>query len=494
MNRRSEVVTLPKGTRMDFSKFDSSDPAEWVYCAKRFFELNTTPSELRIRLGSFHLRGEALQWFKWMNRVVGWKDWEHFVQAISTPFGPSQFEDFAEILAKLRQTGSLREYQKEFEKYLNRVDGLPEACLISCFIGGLIDEIRVEVKILQPSTLISTMGLARLIEHKLSSKRGRVFTPKSVLLPNTKTQEMKNTPSLPLVKMLSPGEMAERKKKQLCYNCDKEWILGHRCKQKALFLLEECEVECEETERVSPIPEFSTEVSVPETLHISLAALGGSTTPQTMRVTLYIKNQHFTALIDSGSTHNFLHPRLVTRLGCKLENCTDLKVRITDGGSMHSSGFCPSIPARIQQYSGKADFFILKLGGCDEILGMAWFRTLGTVLRDFDNLQMRFTSEGKGVTISGSNSNQIVVIEAQRMERILKGPEPLGFLVTPVETNQMQEVSSELDSLITTLIQCFRNIFEEPTELPPMRNQNHQIPTVPGSSPVNVRPYWYAHF
>lgn len=35
--------------------------------------------------------------------------------------GPSEYTDYDEALAYIRQTGSLREYQKEFERIANRV-------------------------------------------------------------------------------------------------------------------------------------------------------------------------------------------------------------------------------------------------------------------------------------------------------------------------------------------------------------------------------------
>jgi hypothetical protein len=56
-----------------------------------------------------------------------------------------------------------------------------------------------------------------------------------------------------------------------------------------------------------------------EVLEISIAALAGETTPQTMRVTLYIKRQPLMALVDFGSTHNFLHPQVVRRLLCQVD-------------------------------------------------------------------------------------------------------------------------------------------------------------------------------
>lgn len=44
--------------------------------------------------------------------------------------------------------------------------------------------------------------------------------------------------------------MKERLENDLCYNCDKKWGLGHKCKVTQLFIIE-CEVSTNEDE---PIP------------------------------------------------------------------------------------------------------------------------------------------------------------------------------------------------------------------------------------------------
>ena len=49
-------------------------------------------------------------------------------------------------------------------------------------------------------------------------------------------------------------------------------------------------------------------------------------------------------------------------------------------------------------------------------------------------------------------------------------------------------------SIITKVLETYSAIFAEPTERPPERLIDHHIPLLPGSSPVNVRPYRYPHF
>ena len=47
---------------------------------------------------------------------------------------------------------------------------------------------------------------------------------------------------------------------------------------------------------------------------------------------------------------------------------------------------------------------------------------------------------------------------------------------------------------IHSLIHKYSHLFAEPSSLPPKRLTDHRIPVIPGSNPVNVRPYRYPHF
>ena len=121
---------------------------------------------------------------------------------------------------------------------------------------------------------------------------------------------------LPLQRLTS-AQMEERKKLGLCYNCDEKWQMGHRCKGAKLFLLERCDLEIEQKSGVQLVEleddgvmlGHQEAVQASENIaptEISLYALVGSPSSQTMRVRGRIKNRDVVSFIDFGSTHNFL--------------------------------------------------------------------------------------------------------------------------------------------------------------------------------------------
>lgn len=57
--------------------------------------------------------------------------WGIFVEELRSRFGPTDCEDFDESLSKIRQMGPLCEYQKEFERLGNKVQGWTQKALVA---------------------------------------------------------------------------------------------------------------------------------------------------------------------------------------------------------------------------------------------------------------------------------------------------------------------------------------------------------------------------
>ena len=66
---------------------------------------------------------------------------------------------------KLRQTGSVEEYQTTFEILSNKINRVSEEFCIHTFLSGLKDELRIIVTMFKPNTLAAAFGLARLQEE-----------------------------------------------------------------------------------------------------------------------------------------------------------------------------------------------------------------------------------------------------------------------------------------------------------------------------------------
>ncbi|KAI5335305.1 hypothetical protein L3X38_025438 [Prunus dulcis] len=160
--------------RMTFVKIEfrrGDDPIEWIYKAEQYFDYFSVPSEKKVKMVSFHLDIEALQWYQWEECASSLSKWEDFTRAFCREFGSHGFEDFAESLFKLRQTGPLKDYIAEFRRLATRIRDLKPTFRLSCFIGGLKEELKHDVKLLRPATVHEAMNFAHEVDAKLQKLR-----------------------------------------------------------------------------------------------------------------------------------------------------------------------------------------------------------------------------------------------------------------------------------------------------------------------------------
>ncbi|OMO77988.1 hypothetical protein COLO4_24901 [Corchorus olitorius] len=57
-----------------------------------------------------------------------------------------------------------------------------------------------------------------------------------------------------------------------------------------------------------------------------------------MKLICTIKGHSFTVLIDSGSTHNLVQPRVVRYLGLSIKPAPPITVRVGNGVTLHYNG------------------------------------------------------------------------------------------------------------------------------------------------------------
>ena len=366
-------------------------------------------------MASYHLDEEALIWFQDAEQSGGFSSWEVFIKALQTRFGVTAYDDPMEALTRLKQTSTVMAYKGNFEILSNRILGLSETHKLSCFLSGLRDEIRLPVRMLVPKTLNKAFGLAKFQEEFLSHSRkgirntienGKV----SVLGPPKFETRIESRTKFPLQR-LTGAQMEERRKQRLCYNCDEKWQVRHRCKGAKLFLLEGVneiepkpsgiqlvEVNDEEVLVDNTYVSSSNEVNPAE---ITLYALVGNPTANTMRIKGRIQNHEVVSLIDSGSTHNFLDAVVLPVLQLHLDTLQILEVKVADGTVLKTLGSCHGVNITLQGQKFVLDFNVLHLGGCEVILGTQWLSTLGVISWNFRLLTMEFMHLGKRVFLKG---------------------------------------------------------------------------------------------
>jgi len=84
-----------------------------------------------------------------------------------------------------------------------------------------------------------------------------------------------------------------------------------------------------------------------EDIAISLAAITGINTEDTLRLNVVINGMTLQALVDTGSTHTFIHDELAQNLGLHITRRPGLSVKVANGERVMSLRVCRATPVHI---------------------------------------------------------------------------------------------------------------------------------------------------
>ncbi|GKA91624.1 serine/threonine-protein phosphatase PP1 isozyme 2 [Tanacetum coccineum] len=245
---------------------------------------------------------------------------------------------------------------------------------------------------------------------------------------------------------------------------------GHKCPSQMHSLevsVDDWEEEVEVVDNGDIRKDIQEQVYLESFPQISLHALSGVNTFQTMRVRSYVGKQPLPILIDYGSTHNFLDSNTAKKLPYKLTATTPLRVDMANGNKMISSFECNQFKWTLQGYEYKGNCMLLPLGRCD----------MRTVLRGSQNGSLQWIQD-KQIIIKGQWK------QAQ-----------LASMIVCVYPTQLMQVQREMADTTTSnlhlqhLLSEYVDVFEMSIELLPQRTYDHAINLLPNTPPVTVRPY-----
>ncbi|KAF2293985.1 hypothetical protein GH714_006084 [Hevea brasiliensis] len=270
-------------------------------------------------------------------------------------------------------------------------------------MGGLKTEISDGIRMFKPKTLKEAIDYARMRDEQLLRQRKATRPPYQL----SSSSPVKSKPTTP-VKRLTWEEMQKRQADGLCFNCNEKFVPGHRCSKPQLFLLDGgCNFDDDEED----------DAAEPE---ISLHALTGWSSAGTMRVAIQINSFELIALIDSGSTHNFINDKIAEILKLPGKPTKPFNVKVADGTPLICGSKFRNIPFSLQGIPFVATFFSLPIMGLDVVLGVQWLQRLGTIACNWKDLTMDFKWEGQQRHLQGLRSKPIEPLSLKAMSKELR--------------------------------------------------------------------------
>ena len=232
--------------------------------------------------------------------------------------------------------------------------------------------------------------------------------------------------------------------------------------------------------------------------HISLHAMSGLPSSETFRVYGTIKNTRLTILIDSGSTHNFLQPRVAQFLHLPVKTTRPLRVLVGNGYVLDCNQRCPDTQLSIQGHSFPVTFHLLQISGADAVLGIDWLKQFGPITTDYTSFIMRFTHLGQEISLHVDVVLGSEPASAAQVKRLIHtGSTSALFHLCVFSADTTASSVSHLPPVaapVARLLRRYEKLFQPPMHLPPSREVNHRITLLPSTAPVNVRPCRYPHF
>jgi hypothetical protein len=263
--------------------------------------------------------------------------------------------------------------------------------------------------------------------------------------------------------------MVERQVKGLSYNCDEKYFPGHKCKEKNIFMAISEDVSKDDVEAplvsVSPKPIDMTRPSNPPEVEpvISLNYLTDFSTPKTLKLIGYNKHRMVIILVDSGSTHSFIHLRISQETNFYIRFVNNFQIMIANGGSIKCGGRCENVSPNGECHM-KSHVFSIDMSGCDIVLGEEWIRTLGLILMNFKELTMQFDQEGQKYKFQGIIVGSPDIIGSHHMENLLKkGHSGIISQLHAIQATKTPSVPEDLQSILSK----DQVVFFTPQGIPP---------------------------
>ncbi|XP_021718566.1 uncharacterized protein LOC110686257 [Chenopodium quinoa] len=453
LSRSNSTRTLGMNPKLELPKFNGVNPRIWVKKCCKYFNLCKIADDQKVDLASLNMTDKAEHW------------------------GNSAL-DVVEQFNRLQQLGSIEGYIDEFEKLrsvmLMNNHILPDAYILESFVGGLKPAVKPFVKAFKPATIAQAVDFARLQEESLTLTQ----------FPH-KNKNYKHIPA---------DVRQEKIAKGLCYYCDQPYTRENQCqfKKPQLFTVEiPGSIDSESDEDLGSFP---NSIDEPQ---ISMHALAGNQSFQTMRVIGRIQGKDLHILIDSGSTHNFVDASVASKLGCSLEQIPFQAISVADGNHIPCQQACKGFAWSMHGHNFEADVLVIPLGSCYMVLGIQWLRMLGSIHWDFQKLRMEFTFQGKQIVLKGIPPKNLSVVEGDPRASIMDSSIQLCLLHVQDSNCFVGQMEQDTNTVLSNseflaIKQQYAKVFEEPSALTPVRGVfDHSIPLIPGSTPVNIRPYMY---
>ena len=472
-----EKVRVPEPKTFGGAR-NTKDLENFLWDMEQYFIAARIPVGEQVTITTMYLTGDTKLW--WRTRTSDdaaagrpkIESWEILKKELKDQFLPLNTTWMArESLKKLKQTGSVRDYVKEFSSLILDIKDMSEVDKLFNFMSGLQGWAQTELRRQGVQDLPSAMAATDCLSDYLVTSSP---TPTQKGKGHSKESNRKSDGKLsksggkgwkkPHDAQAKVGERAtssQTTRPSGCFICDGP----HRAR------------DCPKNEKLNALRAEDGEDSGAEapTRASPLQLLNAMRAEATHRGLMYVElltgGQKIVALVDSGATHNFISTREAARLGLKLAK-DDSKLKAVNNQAQETHGMAKNMAIQLGDWKGMVDFLTVPLDDFDFILGNDFFQRAKVALLShlnglliMDEKQPCFVAD---ISKPPKRPSGEKTLSALQLEKGLRKGEHT-YVAAMIEIKPDKQV--EVPDVVAAILRRFADVMppELPKKLPPRR-------------------------
>jgi hypothetical protein len=507
---------------------DPNDFTDWLNHVERVFEYHEIPDHKKVKIVGIKLKGRASAWWEQIQtqRVRFGKkkvqDWSKMKKKLQEQFLPFNYrQTLYKNLHNLRQVGSVDDYTEKFYELMARVNlHEDEEQIVARYISGLKPPIQDTLSLLVIVTISEAYNRALAVEKQLTRKAlqyqsfGRNQATANSSNYGQQPWQSKNVPyastsSNAASKSTIVGKPTTFNSSFKCYKCGEQGHKANECKKSGLqvknkaLMVESMEegVVDQEIDVEDAVEDIGGDSEGEEGLALVtrkiLLAPRQNIEEHWLRSNIFhttctIENRVCNLIIDGGSCENVISQEVVDKLRLQQEDHPNpYKLSwLKKGNDIKVTTRCLVNFSIRKKFQDVVMCDVVKMDACHLLLGRPWQFDRGT-LHDGRTNSYTLIKGGKKYTLKPmkeakySSPNPSFFVSKTFIQESME----LGRVYVLLSALELSNMNVPME--IQTVMQNYEDVFpnELPSDLPPLRDIQHQIDLVPGSSLPNRAAY-----
>ncbi|XP_038695889.1 uncharacterized protein LOC119993050 [Tripterygium wilfordii] len=506
---------------------------DWLISVEDYFRWYKMPNECKVDYAIMKLKGSARMW--WLNIEeqalrLGRptiSEWAEMKFRLKEKYMPTDYVDamLRELWGFKQGSTSVTLYTAHWQELTIRSQIIePERQAIARYIAGLREDIQHELLSLSPPSVDAAYQAAlRMEAHLARQKRPWVFPASSSPPPargNGVNSGFSTNGSTPFTGQLAPRTAAPAEGRRRtsdasagsCFHCGGKGHFAVVCPHKSTKLGLICEGDSTSPDNLAEVPIVEPEISVTEEETLEASQLpscviqplllgaasvldkGSWLRTSIFRTRFEVGTKALDTVIDNGSGMNAIASGVVDKLGLVKEpHPHPYQVSWVDSTTKPVDSRCRVRFSLGPTYVDEAWCDIIPMSVCQLLLGRPWLFDRRALYDGFHN-SYSFIFNGRLITLSPLRPVPTTKTDVLTISHLSEIPQdvPALFLLLAKPCQPSSEfANSTTSATLQNLLTEFQDLMPEdlPNNLPPLREVQHVIDLIPGSSLPNLPAY-----